>query len=122
MSQAGIFIDITSFVNFTWNEVTGAAQAAAESNGYVTNNAGVVTVTLPATAAFGTIIKLCGKQGTYVIAQNAGQQIRFEALNTTVGVVGTITSTAVGDCIELLCTTADTNWTVLNHEGTLNVV
>src|SRR4051812_14224924 len=47
--------------NVLWSEVTGTSQAAAVNNGYITNNAGLVTVTLPVTAALGTIIEICGK-------------------------------------------------------------
>src|SRR5580692_6425864 len=45
----------------TWTDVTGTTQAMAVNNGYTANNAGTVTLTLPATAAYGTIMAVVGK-------------------------------------------------------------
>lgn len=96
-----------------WTEVTGTSQAAAPDSGYVTNNAGLVTVTLPTTAAFGTAISIIGKgAGGWLIAQNSGQNIQVGNVSSTVGAGGSIASTNQFDSIDLLCTTADTTWTV----------
>jgi hypothetical protein len=104
-----------------WTEVTGAAQAGAVNSGYITNRGAGVTVTLPDTAALGSIIKIAGKQGNWVIAQNAGETIHFGNQDTTTGVGGSLTATDDSDCVELLCTTANTNWTVLNSVGNITV-
>jgi hypothetical protein len=47
----------------TWSEVTGTSQTASVASGYITNNAGLVTVTLPGTAAVGDIVEVAGKGG-----------------------------------------------------------
>ena len=106
-----------------WTEVTGASQTMAADNGYVANNAGLVTLTLPTTAAFGTVINIVGKgAGGWKIAQGAGQNIQVGATASTVGVTGYIASTNQFDSIELLCTTADTVWTVLGGpQGNITV-
>ena len=97
-----------------WNEITGASQAMAPDQGYVTNNAGLVTLTLPAVAAFGTVINIVGKgAGGWRIAQGAGQQIQVGSTASTVGAGGYVESTNQYDSIELLCTTANTTWTCL---------
>ena len=58
----------------TWNEVTGTSQAAAVDNGYICNNASLVTVTLPDTAALGSVVAITGKgAGGWKVAQNAGE-------------------------------------------------
>jgi len=96
-----------------WTEVTTTSQAATADNGYVTNNAGLVTVTLPATAAFGTAISIIGKgAGGWSIAQNSGQNIQVGSVSSTVGVGGSVASSNQFDSIDLLCTTANTTWTV----------
>ena len=109
----------------TWNEVTGTSQAAAVNNGYVANNASQVTITLPDTAAFGSVVKVMGKgAGGWKIAQNAGETIRWnESTVTTTGTGGYLESTDDHDAIELVCTTANTVWTVgPGAKGNINVV
>ena len=97
-----------------WNEITGASQTMAPDQGYVTNNAGLVTLTLPTVAAFGTVINIVGKgAGGWRIAQGAGQQINVGSTASTVGAGGYVESTNQYDSIELLCTTANTTWTCL---------
>jgi len=108
-----------------WNEVTGTSQAAAVNNGYVANNASQVTITLPDTAAFGSVVKVMGKgAGGWKIAQNAGETIRWdESTVTTTGTGGYLESTDDHDAIELVCTTANTVWTVgPGAKGNINVV
>lgn len=106
--------------NFAWTDVLGAAQAMAVNNGYVADNNVLVTLTLPAVAAFGSIIKVVGKgTGLWSIAQNAGQVIHFGAFNTTVGITGSLTANQRYDCVELVCTTANTDFTVSSVMGNL---
>lgn len=107
-----------------WTEVTGTTQAITADNGYVANNAGLVTFTLPVTAAFGTVINIIGKgAGGWAVAQNASQVIRIGSSASTAGVGGSIASTNQFDAIELLCTTADTVWTAVTApQGNITVV
>lgn len=106
-----------------WNEVTGTTQAMAQDTGYVSSNAAKVVFTLPTTAAFGTVVNVVGKgAGGWKIAQNAGQNIQLGSSSSTVGVAGYIESTNRYDSIELLCTTANTTWTVLGGpQGNITV-
>lgn len=95
----------------SWTDVTGTTQAMVANNGYTANNAGTVTLTLPATASYGTAISVIGKgAGGWLIAQNASQSIRIGSATSTVGAGGSIASTNAGDSIELICTTANTVW------------
>jgi hypothetical protein len=106
----------------TWNETTGATQAMAVDNGYVGNNAGLVTFTLPATAAFGTTIRVAGYgAGGWKIAQNAGQEISFNASTTTTGVTGYLSSTLASDSVELICVVADTTFKAVSSLGNITV-
>lgn len=97
-----------------WTEVTGTTQSMVADNGYVANNGALVVFTLPTTAAFGTVINLVGKgAGGWRIDQNASQNIQVGSVSSTVGTGGSIASSNRYDSIELLCTTANTTWTVL---------
>lgn len=122
--DANGFVQLAASSGFTWNEVVvmGPTSMVA-NNGYVANNAGLVTLTLPVTAAFGTVIRVAGKgAGGWIISQNAGQTIHFGSSDTTPGVGGSLASTLQYDSVELLCTVADTEWTVLSVIGNLTVV
>jgi len=108
----------------TWNEETTTSVTMAVDNGYISNNAGLVTLTLPDTAALGSVIRVVGKgAGGWLIAQNAGESIRWdESTVTTTGVGGSLASSDDYDSVEILCTTADVVWTVLSSKGNITVV
>jgi len=108
----------------TWNEETGTSETMLVDNGYIGNNASLITFTLPTTAALGSIVKVVGKgAGGWLIAQNASENIRWdEASITTTGVGGSLASTDDHDYVELLCMTADTNWIVLSSKGNITIV
>lgn len=109
------FVSLTGLSSFFWIEVTGTSDNMIPNRGYVANNAGLVTLTLPVSAAFGTVIRVCGKgTGLWRIAQNASQQIHLGSVSTTIGAGGRIDAADRRDCIELLCTVADTEWTALS--------
>ncbi|MDD5211391.1 MAG: hypothetical protein PHV62_03185 [Sulfuricurvum sp.] len=107
-----------------WTEVTGTTQAMVADSAYVANNAGLVTLTLPATAAFGTAIVVLGKgAGGWSIAQNAGQNIQVGNTSSTVGVGGSVSSTNRYDSISMICITADTTWSQYGApQGNLTIV
>jgi hypothetical protein len=113
-----------TITTFTWNTVSGTSQTMAVNNGYFPNNAGLVTLTLPSTAAGGDIVRVSGKgAGGWKIAQNSGQTIHFGSRDTTTGVGGSLASTNQYDAIELVCHTANTDWSLLSGpQGNLTVV
>lgn len=97
---------------FPFTEVTTTSQTMVSNNGYILNNAALVTATLPLSSAVGDFVWIVGKgTGGWRIAQNAGQSIHFGDQSTTVGVAGHLDSTNQYDAIQLLCTTANTEWT-----------
>jgi hypothetical protein len=107
-----------------WTVVTGTTQAGAVNNGYIANNAGLVTVTLPATSAVGDIMAVTGINNAtgWKIAQNAGNTIYFGSSTTTPGTGGSLASIATRDTVYLLCVTANATWNVLSSVGNLTVV
>lgn len=107
---------------FNWNDVTGTSSAIAASNGYVSNNAGLVTLTLPASAAFGDAFRVAGLGvGGWRVAQNAGQTIHIGSSNTTTGAGGRLDSTNRYDALEMLCVITDTDFVVLSSIGNITV-
>lgn len=111
---------------FTWNEVTGASQAADANTGYIANRAGLVTITLiaAASAAIGTTLRVTGINTAlgWAIAQNASQQIFFGSASTTAGVTGSLASTATRDSVELVCVSANgLLWNVISSVGNITV-
>ena len=107
----------------TWSEVTGTSQSAAINNGYITNNAGLVTVTLPSTAAVGSIVRVVGKgAGGWKLAQAASVTVHYDGINTTTGTGGSLASTVQYDSVEVVCSTANTDWVVGSSIGNITIV
>ncbi len=107
---------------FTWTVIT-ADQTAAVGNGYICNKAGLLTLTLPASSAVGTIIEVTGMNTAvgWRIAQGSGQTIHFGAMNTTTGATGYLQATAIYDSVRIVCNIANTDWIVLSSEGNITV-
>lgn len=86
------------------------------------NNAGLVTGTLPATAALGKRVYVTGKgAGGWKIALNSGQSIKFLHLTSITGVTGYLASTQQNDSVVLECTVANTTFTVIGSVGNLSI-
>ncbi len=117
-------LDMRTSGGADWHEVT-TDTAMEATNGYSVKSAlGVPAVmTLPVTAAFGTIIEITGNStDLYTIAQNANQQIQWDGLTTTLGAGGSLTSTQPYQSIKLLCVEADLIWNVLSSTGNFTIV
>ncbi len=123
-AAGSITISSTGGSGYVWSEVTGTSQAMAVDNAYIASNAGLVTLTLPSTAAVGDTLIVQGKgTGGWLIAQNASQQIHLGSSATTVGVGGSLASTNQWDSIELVCVTANNIWaSVTGPMGIITVV
>jgi hypothetical protein len=104
----------------TWN-VVSTNQTGTANNGYIFVSAGgALTISLPTTSAVGDefIVALDGAT-SWRITQAAGQQIRVSSSTTTLGATGTLTSTAQGDSVTLVCRVANTLWTAIAAIGNL---
>jgi hypothetical protein len=106
----------------TWSVVT-VNTALVKSNGYFSNNSSNLTFTLPVTAAVGDTFAVSNMNtGNFIIAQNAGQSIRYGNLVSTVGVGGNLTSSGEGDGITIVCNVANTGFQVMPGTiGNINV-
>ena len=102
----------------SWSTIT-ANQTAAVEHGYFCNKAGTLALALPAASAVGDIIEVVNintATGTQ-FTQGAGQQIFIGNTSTTLGATGTLTSSAVGDTLRLVCQTANLTWYALDFVG-----
>jgi hypothetical protein len=119
---AGSITVASSGGGLAWVEVTGTTQSAAVNTGYITNNASLVTVTLPSTAALGEVIRVTGEgAGGWSLAQNAGQTVHFGNQSTTTGAGGSLASSHRRDTVELVCVTANTDFNVLSSIGNITI-
>lgn len=107
-----------------WTTAT-ADLTAAVNTGYIVKMAipGLCTITLPAVSAVGDVIEITGYTvGGWLIAQGALQQINFISASTTLGVLGSLSSTQRYDSVKLVCATANTDWNVISSSGNLTII
>lgn len=105
----------------TTTEVTNTTQTLAANGRYIPNNASLVTLTLPTTAAVGDVIFVNGKgAGLWRVAQNASQIIHGST-DTTTGVTGFIEATSRYNCVTLVCIVANTEWVIQSSQGSLTI-
>lgn len=105
----------TTNTSFTWYDITAATQQMTANNGYIANSGSQVNLTLPATSQEGDVINITGKgSGGWIITQGDNQQIHVSPQSTTLGIGGSIASTAQYQSLELVCIEEDTIWTAKN--------
>ncbi len=112
------FTTLTPSSIFPWTVIT-ASQTAVINHGYFCNKAGTLALALPAASAVGDVIEV-GNINTALgiqFTQAAGQQIFFASTSTTLGATGTLTSSAVGDTLRIVCRVANTIWQVQSSIG-----
>ncbi len=107
-----------------WTVITGASQALVKTNGYFANNAGTISFSLPGIAAVGDTFTVAGMNNAtgWTITQAAGQTMHFGTYNTTTGVGGSLSSTAIYDTIRFVCNIANTDFVVVQSIGNITVV
>ena len=105
-----------------WVDQTSSSVTMAVNTSYVADNAGLVTFTLPVTAAFGSTFQVVGKGGGgWKLAQNSSQQINFGNAATMSGTGGYLASTNQFDSVTLVCVTANTQFVVYGSIGNVTV-
>lgn len=95
----------------TWSVVTGATQTMAVNNGYFANRASNIVFSLPTTSAVGDQVAVSNINTAlgWTISYTTNQQIFIGNVSTTL-TTGSLSSTAVGDGITLVCRTANLVW------------
>jgi hypothetical protein len=106
---------------FSWMTQSSSMPLSA-GNGFIANGGGALAFSLPATSAVGDQVAVTLDGATsWSITQGAGQQIRFGNLQTASGAGGSLTSTAQGDSVYLVCSVADTKWNVIDSIGNITI-
>ncbi len=96
---------------FTWTVITATTQAIVENNGYISNAASQINYTIPATAAVGDTFEINSINAAgFKINQNVGQTIIVGTSTTATGIAGSLTSTAIGDWVRVVCVVANTQF------------
>lgn len=110
--------------SWSWVEETGTSAALVAKQAVIANNAALVTLTLPATAAVGDEFWVVGKgAGLFRIAQNASQLIHLGSSDSTTGTGGYVEATNRRDAVRLVCTVANTEFTAsVAPQGNITVV
>jgi len=117
-------VTIASTGGLSFLDVTGTTQAMAINTAYLADNSGLVTLTLPSTAAQGSVMEVSGYgSGGWKIAQNASQQIFFGSSSTTVGTGGFLSSTHQYDFVRLRAAVggSSTVWVVCGSQGNITL-
>lgn len=103
-----------SGAGITWVNQSTASVTAAVNSAYVITDASAVTVTLPTTAAVGSVVGVVGNgAGGWTLAQGAGGNTRFGNVNSTTS----IASTNQYDAIFVVCSVANTTWVAYSVIG-----
>jgi hypothetical protein len=109
---------------FSWVNISSAPTSPLTSNrGYFISFVGSAGLTLPTVSAFGDIIYILGRGGSWTLSQGAGQQVIIGADSTTIGIGGRLSSTNNNDSIQLVCTQANLTWQAPNGpQGNITIV
>ena len=119
-ATGSITVASTGVGSLVWNDVSGTSQAAAINQGYIISNAGQTTVTLPATAAEGSVFAVQAKGAAgWILQMNTGQTCHFG--NSATSSAGSLTSTNLWDSVSIVCVTANITFAVTSAVGNLTV-
>ena len=123
IAQSGNNITVSASASgLTWNLITGSSATMVSNNAYVSDNAGLVTYTLPTISSFGDIIYLTGISGSWKIVYGSSQYIQVGNVASTT-TTGNIVSTNTFDAVNLVCTVANTSWQTFNgSQGNITIV
>ncbi len=103
-----------------WVDQTTTPVSIVASSKYSANNAGLVTLNMPATAAFGDEFQVQGQgAGGWLLRMNTGQVANLGSSPTTSA--GSLASTNRYDAVKLVCTVANTTFNVVSAVGNLTI-
>jgi len=110
-TSAWVQLSTSSAILLNWTTVTTNTTMVA-NNGYFTNSASTLQLTLPSAAAFGTQISISGigsGSGLWRILTGTGQSVVIGTATASTSV----TSNHYSDSINLICSVANTVWTAV---------
>jgi hypothetical protein len=99
----------------------GSSVTMSINFGYVCTTGGALALLLPAVSQVGDMISvvLDGSTSWQITQPNAASRIRIGNAQTTLGTGGTLSSTAQGDAVTLVCDGANSTWVVVSFIGTI---
>ncbi len=113
-------ITIATGSGTTWVDQTTTPVTIVKNTGYLANNAGLVTLNMPATAAVGDEFTIQGQgAGGWLLRMNTGQVANLGASPTTSA--GALSSTNRYDAVKLVCSVANTTFVTMSAVGNLTV-
>lgn len=106
----------------TWSTV-GASGTLVINTGIICTAGAALSFALPALSSIGDIIEITLNGSTsWAVTQAAGQRIRMGSTQTSLGIGGSLTSTAQGDSIRMVCYGTNLLWQILSSMGNITVV
>jgi hypothetical protein len=118
-------ITISSSAELFWQAVSHNTSMTSNS-GYIVNGGGAITLSLPSSPSVGDVVAIVMDTGgtSWQISQSGTQQIRFGQYLTTAGSSGSLSSTALGDTVNLVCSVAGSNsrWVAYSGTGNLTLI
>lgn len=122
-STTGAIAISGSGTGLTWVDQATTTVTMAVNTAYIISEASATTLTLPATAAEGSVFGVVGKgAGGWTVAQASGQSIHFGNVTTTSGTGGSLASSNQYDVVWIVCITANTLFSVYGSIGNLAYV
>lgn len=102
---------------FKWNVVTSSTSSMLAGNGYMANRSAGVTFSLPGTAAVGNAYRLVAiNAGGWILSIGGGQVVQWGNQTAT----NNITSTTIGDAIEIVCSLNNTDFYIVSCQGNIS--
>jgi hypothetical protein len=91
----------------SWVAQASTPVTAVVNTGYIITDASQVTITLPVTAAVGSVVRVVGAgTGGWILKPGSGQTIKLNSASASTSVA----SAAQYDCVEVVCAVANTTW------------
>lgn len=106
-----------------WQINTSGPVNMLSDQGYISNGVSQITYNLPSSVAVGDIIDMSSMSSSgFFISQGSSQYIIYGNQTSTVGVGGSLSSSATGDCISLLCVQTNVGFIALSSIGNLTII
>ena len=107
----------TAIPDSAWVDAGATPVNMVANTSYIADAGAQQTFNVPAVVARGTVFKIAGNNGgNFIVQMNAGQTLHIASGASSVA--GTATATNQYDEIEILCTVANTTFTVIGAVGT----
>lgn len=105
----------------TWNLINANQFLVSGEAYFVDTTLGNVTLTLPPVSVLGDYFRIYNLgPNNVVIGQGIGQQTRLGQQLSTIGVLGSFTTTQPGDALEIVCSVANTNFNIVSVIGNIS--